>query len=288
MDCMGAREQIGAYLDKELGLEARRAVEAHLAACPTCAEELESSQALAAALAPPESVTVPERLWGAIEERLDRLPGEARPKWVALSNRLRLFRRPLTAAAGLLLVVGLGLLGLAWLNGGAAPAEASTIDFRVLLDALPQDAFEAFRRFLHRYDGRPCSVLQARRHAPGLNFAIPDSLPGGFTLNAVYRFRFGENPGVAAEYSRQGELLATIFHPPVREEDFGTHQDYPCAIGMHRGHAVQVGPWRLVHLTDPTTCHCVLSRLDPERELPAVMAAVAPESPARVAPAQDL
>jgi hypothetical protein len=40
--------------------------------------------------------------------------------------------------------------------------------------------------------------------------------------------------------------------------------------------SVEVKPWRLVHFTDPTTCHCVLSTLDVEKELPAVFAAIAP------------
>ena len=71
-----------------------------------------------------------------------------------------------------------------------------------------------------------------------------------------------------------------LFHRPVQKEDYGTHKDHACVVGKHRGHKVEVGQWRLVHLTDPTTCHCVLSRLDEQTELPAVMAAVAPDSPA--------
>ncbi|MCH8912939.1 MAG: hypothetical protein IIA33_05155, partial [Planctomycetes bacterium] len=39
-----------------------------------------------------------------------------------------------------------------------------------------------------------------------------------------------------------------------------------------------VGDWKLVHLTSPTTCHCVLSRLDAATELPAVMQQLAPQS----------
>ena len=47
-------------------------------------------------------------------------------------------------------------------------------------------------------------------------------------------------------------------------------------IGHHRGHAVKVGDWKLVHLTDPSTCHCVLSRLDEATEIPAIMSAISP------------
>jgi hypothetical protein len=45
---------------------------------------------------------------------------------------------------------------------------------------------------------------------------------------------------------------------------------------QHRRHKVPVGEWSLVHLADPATCHCVLSRLDESTDLPAVIAAIAP------------
>jgi hypothetical protein len=89
---------------------------------------------------------------------------------------------------------------------------------------------------------------------------------------------------VAAWYERAGEPLVVIFHPPVQTEDFGTHKDYPCVIGEHRGQKIVVGSWKMVHLTDSTTCHCVLSRLDERAELPAVMNAIAPVLRSRPSP----
>ena len=129
------------------------------------------------------------------------------------------------------------------------------------------------------YDAEKCSPHQAKRYAPELNFDLPVGLPGGFRLETVYLLRFGDQPGVAATYGRSDEFLGVVFHAPVRQENFGMHKDYPCVIGKHRGHKVSVGEWRLVHLTDPTTCHCVLSRLNEYDELPPVMAAVAPRLP---------
>ncbi|MHC4093217.1 MAG: zf-HC2 domain-containing protein [Planctomycetota bacterium] len=273
------REQLGPYLDDELGSEASRALEDHLTDCRPCAEELDSLQELAADLAWQGPATVPDALWTSIEERLDRV-SENSPQRPAFGRKLRMFRRPLAAAASILLVVGLGVAGLIWVDGSASRAEASTIDFGELLDALPVDARSAFRKFLTQYDAKEISVHGANQYAPKLSFAIPESLPGGFRLGPVYAVRFGEDPGIAAEYWRDDEFLATLFHRPVRREDFGTHKDHPCVIGKHRGRTVVVGPWRMVHLTDPTTCHCVLSKLDLKTELPAVMAAVAPELPA--------
>jgi hypothetical protein len=175
------------------------------------------------------------------------------------------------------LAVGLGTFGRLWTG---STARASTVDFSVLLDALPLNAQKAFSKFLMLYDARQASPTEAKRYAPDLNFDIPEELPGGFRLQAVYVLRFGELAGVAAAYDRDGEFLGTVFHRPVNKENFGPHRDYPCVVGRHEGHKVSVGEWKLVHLMDPTTCHCVLTRLDEQTELPAVMAAVAPELPA--------
>lgn len=181
----------------------------------------------------------------------------------------------LATAAAVVLAVGMGLVAVL---SNEPQALASEMDFTCLLDALPFDAESAFGAFVAQYHGRRTTALEAKRFASKLNFAIPDELPGGFNLKEVFVLRVGAHAGVAARYDRQGQLLAAIFHPPVRKEDFGSHKDYPCVIGQHRGHMVAVDGWKMVHVTDPTTCHCVLSQLDDSSELPAVLAAVAPLS----------
>lgn len=278
MECDEVTPQLGPYLDHELRSEVRRAVDTHLAVCPACRAELEALRAAVAQLEPDGSVAVPQALWTAIEERLDAAaPKSARRRWSGA--KLAIIRRPMAAAATVLFVVGLGWLGIAWFQGTVPQAEASAIDFGVLLDALPLNPQKALNRFLTQYEAREIPADHARTQAPALDFEVPDTLPGGFRRTAVYALRFGGAPGIAAEYAGPNdEFLAALFHPPVQRENFGTHRDYPCVIGQHRGHSVEVGPWRLVHLTDPTTCHCVLSKLDPQAELPAVMAAVAPRS----------
>jgi hypothetical protein len=184
------------------------------------------------------------------------------------------------AAASVLFAVGVGLLGLLWMGNGTEEAQASTINFGIMLDEVTFDARGAFRRFLAGYHGREVSMDEARHHGRDLSFEVPALLPHGFSLRKVYTLRFGDSRGVAAEYLRgEGEFLGMLFHPPIQEEDYGTHEDHPAVIGKHRGHKVEVGEWSLVHLTDPTTCHCVLSRLDEVTELPGVLAAVAPEYP---------
>lgn len=272
MCCELIERQLGRYVDKELSAAERNEVEGHLGLCSSCRAELEELRELVDGVARPASVRVPKSLWANIERRLDQMERAAsQPRPV---RRPRLRRAPWTIAAGLVLAAGLGMLGLSSLD---TTAHASTVDFGVLLDALPLDARKAFRKFLVRYDAKPTTPVAAKRTASALNFDTPAVLPGGFQLRSVYELRIGGTRGIAAAYDRDGEFLAAVFHAPMKHEKFGSHENYPCVIGERCGHKVQVGAWKLVHLTDPTTCHCLLSRLDEQSEMPAVMKAIAPE-----------
>ncbi len=272
MCCEQIERQLGRYVDEELSAAERSQVEAHLDFCSSCRTELQELRELVGQIARPMSVSVPDSLWGRIERRLDPSPlAGLQPRPM---RRWRLLRARWAIAAGVLLAVGLGLFGLSSLE---STAHASTVDFGMLLDALPLDAKKAFRKFLVRYDAKPTTPAAARRIASGLNFDTPAILPGGFRLQSVHELRIGGSTGIAVAYDRDGEFLAAVFHPPMKHEKFGSHENNPCVIGKQCGHKVQVGEWKLVHLTDPTTCHCLLSRLDEQSEMPAVMKAIAPQ-----------
>lgn len=265
---------MGPYVDDEADPEVRREVETHVSVCCACAEELDDIRQLATSLAQSRPVSVPSELWSAIEERLDS-GHAARTSFISVFRS----RLVLAIAASIVIVMGLGLFGVPW-GRDQGQARAATVDFAILLDALQHDAVAGFEKFLAQYNARAATPHEAKRCAPKLSFELPRTLPGGFELQTVHILRFGEAPGVAARYDRGGEFLAVVFHAPVLKEHFGTHKDRACIVGKHRGHRVPVGDWSLVHLTDPTTCHCLLSRLDEATELPAVMAAVAPLSAA--------
>lgn len=273
MDCQSARESLGPYLDDELPSSTRTVVSAHLADCPECAAELASLRSISGDLASRTHVVVPEGLWSEIERKLDC--STERP--MAHLGRFSGARR-FAIAAGILLAVGAGTGWLFWSENGAATAKASTVDFSALLDSISIDATAAFEKFLGQYHARSASSAEAKRTASHLDFEIPETLPGGFRLVKAYTLRFGDETGAAASYDRNGEFLGVIFHRPVQREHFGTHKDYDCVIGQHRGHAVAVGEWKLVHVTDSTTCHCVLSKLSEDGDLPPVLKAVAPRS----------
>lgn len=274
MACEEIRDVLGRYVDDEASLALRGQIEAHVADCFPCSQELAEVRQLAASLAEAPPVTVPSTLWTAIEERLSA-PVVVRPFFLSMLRS----RAAIAVAASIVGVVGLGLFSLPW-GGDRSQARAATVDFSILLDGLQHDAVAAFDKFMSQYGAVVAKPDDAKRYAPRLSFDLPQTLPGGFELQTAYLLRFGEAPGVAARYERDGEFLGVVFHAPVLKEHFGTHKDRACIMGRHRGHAVPVGDWTLVHLTDATTCHCVLSRLNETSELPAVMSAVAPFSAA--------
>ncbi len=269
MTCDEIGEWLGPYLDDEVASNVRDQIAAHVSECARCSHELEAWQEVADAVSGPDDTGVPRELWSAIEGRLAK--AGARHAKVIFT-----FRRVAAAAAVLLIAVGVGLFALPWGWDGAQPAKAATVDFAAMLDRLEMDPDSAFDAFLAQYQPEQVSPAAAKAYAPDLTFELPDMLPGGFQRVAAYTLRFGDKRGVAARYVRNGELLGLVFHPPILQMRFGERENRTCFIGKLEGHAVDVGEWTLSHLTDPSTCHCVLTKLDKESELPQVMAAIVP------------
>lgn len=272
MRCDEMREVLGSYADGEIAPEMRAAVDAHVCACEACRSELGQLRELAERIQAGGSVAVPPALWDRIADKLD----SARPP--RSTRRIFRLRSILAFAACLLLAVGGGYLVLTRGVDFASKAEAATVDFSVLLNGLSLDAEGAFRQFVALYHGRRVSAAEAQQHARQLNFAIPQELPGGFGLQEAFALQIGDTPAAAAIYRRDNEFIGTIFHRAIHREDYGTYRDHPCVVGEHRGHRVEAGEWHLIHVTDATTCHCVLSRLNEKSELPPILNAVAPHS----------
>jgi hypothetical protein len=275
MNCQSVKDKSGLLVDAELPVAEREAVERHLVHCDACRKELRAVKEIALILASPPDAVLPDTLWPAIEQRLDE---PARHSFALRS------RWPLAAAVAL--AVGAGLFAVV---SRGSRLEASSLDFRLLLDEVQIDAQAAFTRFLDRHGAEKVSASQARRDGANLSLGLPDVLPGDFRLQSVYRFRIAGQAGFAAIYDREGEFLGAVFHPLVKEEEFGTYKDQPCTVGQYRGHKVQAGEWALIHVTGrprcgcagvchcTPTCHCVLSRLKEDAELLDVLAAVAPK-----------
>lgn len=285
MDCSTARGQIGPYIDGELGTDAVPELEAHLCACADCTAELAHCRGLVeqlAAAAQTANLAPPAHVWSAIEQRLAGRPAEETYslKSAPIPERgLRSrawFQRPLAAAASLAFFLGSAVTIGIWLNRSTPVVQAAAVDYSVLLDGLGAGVDEAVHSFFRHYGGREISPGDAQRAAAGLDFSLPDELPGGFRRESVHRLSFGGTTGVAACYRRQDEPLVVFFHPPANAAQMGVHRESHCHVAGREGHRVEVGPWQLLHFTDPTTCHCLLSKLPTEAEQSAVFAAVAP------------
>jgi hypothetical protein len=276
MDCKTIQTRLGALLDGEASAQERSVLEAHLGTCESCKAELEQLQLMVGRLHTyrrQTDVAPPPQLWSSIQ---GKLTPRARQRKV-LPAVLVFFRRPVAVAASLGILLGLGVFLNVWLGQGAPTASAGTIDYSVLLDGVEKDIEGSFQRFIGYYRGRQIDPDTASAAAPDLRFALPHEMAGGYRLDQAYALQFGVSPGIAASYRSENNLMIVFFHPPVDRDRLGVHKEMPCVVGNHYGHRVDVGPWKLVHFTDPTTCHCVLSTLDVESELPAVFAAVAPD-----------
>ncbi|GJM25872.1 MAG: hypothetical protein DHS20C16_22870 [Phycisphaerae bacterium] len=270
-------EKLGRFFDGEVSETERTEIESHIRQCSLCASELADLESMRDQIAAAQTADPPTGLWESIEASIDSAgPAEQMVQLQQFPgpSRFRRFR----AAASIAAAVGIIGFSAFWIGRGE-PAQAAAVDFTVLLDSISEGAVEAFDRFITHHSGQSIDPTNAQRSAPDLDFEVPADLPGGWRRARTYRLEFGGSRGIAASYMRNdGEFLATIFHAPVKKENFGTHKDYPCVVGKHRGHSVQIGEWRMVHLTDPSTCHCVLSRITDEDQLASVMSAIAPRS----------
>jgi anti-sigma factor RsiW len=101
-------ERLSAYLDDELDVRDRAALEAHLQDCPACRTALSELRAvMARAASLPDSAPPAERLWPGIAAAIRNSPREGR------ARRTFSFTLPQLVAAGLALMVLSG--GMVWL-----------------------------------------------------------------------------------------------------------------------------------------------------------------------------
>ncbi len=272
MDCRETSERLDAYLDAELPAVEDEAVRSHLDECPACRDELVSLELLAGRLdeyAVATQVVAPDRLWTSIEHRL--AASTAKPP---TGRMLRLFRRPLAMAASLLLLIGGGVLVSVVLDRGVPSAQAADIDYSLLMNGITGDVHGAINRFLKHYAAEPVSVARTRELTPDLSFNLPAELPGGYRFVQAYRVQFGHSRGIAANYDRAGEPVFLIFHSTKDNTRNGSSMT--CMVGGLCGSQMEVPPWRLLHMMDDTTCHCVLTTMEPGKMLESLVHAVAP------------
>ncbi len=164
-----------------------------------------------------------------------------------------------------------------WTNLGAPQARATVIDYSLLLDGLTDNVDAALDRFLTHYGAVDLPPTRASVEAPRLRFRLPEELPGGYRLDRAWRLDLEGSAGIAARYRRDDEPLVVFFHAPTDQTRTGVHTESHCQVAGREGQCVTVGPWRLLHFTDPTTCHCLLSRIDSPELQRDIFAALAPD-----------
>lgn len=280
MSCDEVKSRLGELLDGELPGNARPAVKRHLDKCPACRGEYESLQSMAAALAKPPQADLPTDLWDAIERRLDEAPPMSTPSAAPATHRLwiyQLARRPLAAAAVVVLAIGLG-----WLAFNApweSRAMAAQIDFRPLLEQADGDVTAGIRALMQAYGGERISPDDAAKRMK-VRIHAADQLPGDLRLESRYLLNMGNHhQALAFHYTTpSGGHLLLLQCPPDVEKNYGNYECLPCSVGSHGGHGVRVGKLYLMHVESDKVCVCVVSTMDEHGDLPAALDAVEIES----------
>jgi hypothetical protein len=276
MSCDEVKSRLGEWLDGELPIELCPAVGQHLDDCPDCRSECESLQSMAAALAKPPEAKLPTDLWDAIERWLDEAPPMSTPSAEPTTHRLwiyRLARRPLAAAAVVVLAIGLG-----WLAFNApweSRAMAAQIDFRPLLEQADGDIAAGIRALMQAYGGERISSDDAPRRMK-VRIHAADQLPGNLRLESRYLLNMGaHHQALAFHYTTpSGGHLLLLQCPPNVEKNYGNYECVACSVGDHHGQGVQVGKLHLMHMMSDNVCVCVVSTLDEHKDLPVALGAV--------------
>lgn len=283
MNCQETTEHLGALLDVELDAATRRDVEAHLEGCAACRRELEDVRALASAMAPGERSGAPHDLWNVIRGRLDQARGApmgasrlgmadfaSGPRNRASVTRGFTRRQwgVFAAAAGLVFMLGVS----AFLMRGEA--QAAGIDFRPILEQADGDIEAGIAALIAAHGGRAITLDEAQRLMT-VRIHPPAKLPAEMTLKGMYLLKMGEKHRSLAFHlsGPRGHLLLLQCPAGVRR-DYGNQECLPCKLGAGSDHALRVGALRLMHRDSANVCMCIVSTLDEQSDLPAVLDAI--------------
>jgi hypothetical protein len=276
MSCNEVQEHLGAYLDEELPDDLREKVARHLSDCARCRAELDAWKRVTGTMREPASVEPPAALWGAIRQRMDTPRASFAPA----------YRRAWLAAAVILLAAGLGLYSLMPRQSAgpksAEAAAAGVVDLGVLIDRLPQGIDAAWAAMVERYAARPVQPDELSILGRDLGGEPPRQLPGGLTLERAYQFSVDGHTALVARYEHDKDVLVTLFYPPGVEHRYRGHHE-----GDVSGRPAAPGGWRIVSVSDhqgcrcgpvcdcPATCRCVVTTLQDQEQLDAVLVALA-------------
>ncbi len=172
---------LGAYADDELPQETRREVEAHLAECTLCVQELRVQTALRQRLRAEESAREPSDALMRLEAHVAHL-GRAAPEQRASAVRIglgkrSLFRHPLVAWTGWLVAAGLAaiwVLGPRGSGGQGMPGMAMGRLAPVSVDSIPESIADAA---LHDFKQVAAAALPQGPELAAVESQVPFSVP---------------------------------------------------------------------------------------------------------------
>ena len=169
-------------VDDALSPDARTAVEAHLADCPTCRAQIASLRTLAHRAAnAAESIDVPDDAWQVVHDRISDTrrdasggAGDGVPAVAGHISRIHARREnarrhlltpPWLVAAALVLVAGSSAVTAVVLRGGSRPTAATGgTSATVRTVSLPPDIQTSERRFLETAAALRAALNEERRH----------------------------------------------------------------------------------------------------------------------------
>jgi anti-sigma factor RsiW len=218
--CRPVRERFTAYLDRSLRLDDRRRIDAHLAGCAACADDLRLMRALLEALdgvpppAPPAGYRERFSARLAAEPDLPRpRPGTGRPRRV----RFRTGRNPRWAKGATAAVAGVAAAGLVLAVLFSAPEPPGPA---------PGPRAQAVAHIPQGGDAVVEIWFDAARAVDNVRFTV--RLPDGVRLVSDGRMV------AAAEFSWEGSLNAgpNVISLPVRGVARG---EWTVTAGLHKG-----------------------------------------------------
>lgn len=237
MNCSKTQECLSAYHDNELSPDAAEQVAAHLAGCPTCAEELASFQQITELSQKLTDPPVPSPRWSELQTKLD-------PSAQATASVVRPLAPPFTGkifalAATVLVAVGFWGVYQVWF-----PAERHghlAMNFSHYLEEFSERPDIAQQTLLAKYNGRPIALAEAAE-ALGYEPVAARGLPPGYSVKEVHLIKMP--CCMCAQVictNKAGESIAVFEHAIDQPVWFGDRPSESCLCDEVPTNVRQIG-----------------------------------------------
>ncbi len=217
MNCVEVKNNLSAYWDRELPENASREIDAHLAACDSCRDELQTFASLSNLITRTPAPEVPGDAWARIEAAIEDRTGKVDVRPSAGVRRSRAGR--LALAAGLLAVVTGAAIWYQRAGGGSQLQSAPQLAQYASL--LSRDPAAAQQSLLAAYQGRAVAPDEAARVLGYVPVSLRRS-PAGYRLRSAYLLDMPCCRCMQAVYEGgDGQTVAVFEKSPDHPLEFG-------------------------------------------------------------------